>query len=806
VRILPRTWAADALIACAIGLTAFVIGATYSRIPDVQAGASYFQETMGPAVAFACGHGLAAVSAPGLDAFLARRADTFDCSQLSGAARDSKLTALQSASRYLMIGLGLAWMVGGVSWSGLWWFYGGLFASVAVLAFASARLAFGRILSALIAIALMTSTLQLGALPHLRDYSKAPFFAAMTLLTMLVLLRPQSPRALLGWSAVAGAVMGIAFGVRFDMTMMLAIFMSAVVFATPGSLREQWKQRLAAVGAGAAAFVLLALPVILSFELGNNTFHVVLLGFAEPHEAALALSPPPYHLGTLYNDSFISAVVNTSWQRQHGSSRLFALDTPEYGQAASEYFRHIALQFPADLVVRAWAAVAKLFQLPFEGSVAVPTNLRAGALESLLLSRATVVGWINWLAPWAAVLAPVALVAAAAVNVRVAALAIGACLVLGGMTSLQFQSRHVFHLELLALLALGTAAHGVARLRRRPEGERWSPMPVAILAAILILASVVPTWALRRYQDTSVRALFARYDAAVVSEAPIVTTNGTTSLVTMASMQHPSDEALSASFLAAAIGGPACDFDEVSGTIRYEAAQNAADFSRPFAIRVPMSGQPARLWFAVYEHRSGRADSDYRFAGLEVPTARIGCVVGIGRVAAATQPLWIDGTQDSTWADRPLFARLVTIERGIENHPVTYVSPPDADFTRSELSRTLTPLPAAEYVASVAAIEDQRVAVQGIASPAGYLVSWPAGRVPRSRVLIAEGELRSGGLVVGLERNNSWAAQVPVTTRGPFRIAIRVPEDGDYRPVIANNRAGGALWTSLTIERIGWTE
>jgi hypothetical protein len=802
-----RKPAADVLIACAIGLAAFAIGGSYARIPGVQAGASYFQETMGPAVAFACGHGLAVVAGPGLDAFLSRRADTFDCSTLPGPSPDKKLTALQSASRYLMIGLGLAWIVGGVSWSGLWWFFGALFACVAVLAYAAARLAFGRALSALVAMVLMTSTLQLSALPHLRDYSKAPFFAVMTLLIMLVLLRPQSPRALLGWSAVAGAVMGIGFGVRFDMTTMLGTFMAAVMFATPGRLREQWRQRLAAVSVSAVTFVLLALPVILSFELGNNTFHVVLLGFAEPHEAALALSPPPYHLGTLYNDSFVSAVVNASWQRQHGPSPLFPLDTPEYGKAATEYFRSVALQFPADLVIRAWAAVAKLFQLPFEGSVAVPTNLQPGALESLLLSRAAVVAWINWVAPWAAVVAPVALLAAAAVNVRVASMAIAACLILGGISSLQFQARHVFHLELLALLALATAAQAVLRARRwRAEAERPSFMPVLILTAALILISVVPTWALRRYQDASVRELFSQYGTALVTESPVVTRIGANSLVTIGTRPQPSAETLSASFLAADFGGPACDFDEVAGTIRYKAAQDAADFSRPFVVRVSTSSQPARLWFAVYEHRAGQAASDYEFAGLEVPTAKSGCVVGMGRVESATQPLWVDGTQDATWASRPLFARLSTVERGIERSRVTYVSPPDAEFTRSQLSRDVTPLSGAEYVASVAAINGERVTVQGIAAPAGYLVSWPAGRASSSQVLIAEGELHSGGFVVGLEQDSAWTTQVPVTTRGRFRIAIRVSADGDYRPVIANNRAGGALWTSLTIDRIGWVQ
>lgn len=803
----------DPVIAAALGLLAFAIGSWYDRLPDVQRSASYYQETFGPAVMLACGHGLASTgdlsSQPALRDFLERRVDAFDCGAL--VPGPGKLTALQSASRYLMSAVGLAWFVGGISWSGLWWVFALLFAIVAVLTYLSARLILNRALAAAVSLAIMTSSMQISALPHLRDYSKAPFFTAMVLITLTVVMRPLSSRALYLWSALAGLLIGIAFGVRFDMTLFLAIFVGAVVFLTPGTLQTDWRRRIAAVALCGAAFVLAAMPVLLSFQLGNNSWHVVILGLAEPHQVALDLRRSAYHLGTLYNDSFIAATVNSYWQRGTGTATVWPLDTPEYGAAAAGYFREVARQFPADMVMRAWAAIYKVFRLPFEGSVALPPSIVPDSLAGRVLgARAAALAWINWLAPWAAVIPIAALLAMARFHLRATLLGVSGCLFLGGMSSLQFQIRHVFHLELIAMLLVATvvqsATERVRRWRAAPSTRPGSWTPVLILTTVLVALAVTPTWALRLHQQSSVRDLFTRYGAAVTPATPVLTmADEATTLATPAAADAAGAASLSTQFFAADFGGAHCDYDEIDGVIRYRAPTLSGDFSRPFSVHIPPSPETTRLWFAAYSLRDAQLNGRYEFAGVEIPTKRAACLVGLARLNDVRAfPLLVDADLEPGWESAPLYLTLNGLEHPLVVRPTTYSWPPDADFTRSQLTRPVAPLGAVtDYVARIATASPS-ITVQGIASPTAYLITWPPSHQPSSALLIATGELKSGGVVLGLERNGAWASQVPITVAGRFRVAIQPPGDGQYRVVIANNREGGGLWTSLSVDSLGW--
>lgn len=803
-----------------IAIAGFVIGGRYAQLPQVVAGASYYQETMAPSVMFACGRGLLNINpsaAPELVEFLARKRDAFDCATIPDSAID-KLTSLQSASRYLLIAVGVAWKLGGISWSGLWWFLGVLYGSVGALAYLAARTLGGRVMALIVAFLLITSSLQLGVLPHLRDYSKAPFFNAMLLITLIVVTRPSSARALIGWSAAAGALMGIAFGVRFDMMLFLAIFLAALALATPGSIREQWRMRAGAIAACLAAFAIVALPVLRSFELGNNSWHVIILGFAEPHQSALELRTPAYQLGSLYNDSFVSAVVNSTAIRIHGDGALRPLDTPEYGAAASEYFNLVARQFPADLVARAWAGVVQLFRLPFDSWRVIPTLLSPdSSVGALLTARAIVLTWIAWSLPWLPALAIVTLLVAAARRLRLALLGLGACLFLGGMSSLQFQGRHVFHLESLAFLLSAVAVEGgiKAARRLRREGfaalaaERRHVVSVAVVAIILVLGVTVPLMALRRHQQSSVMEMFESYNRAAVLNEPFhreSLANG----VTMIAFDEDRDAGgavLSSDLIAADFGGPHCDYDDVSGVIRYASAHQGADFSRPFAVHVPPAPAVTRMWFGAYTLRDARPGRGYAFAGLEVTSASAACVAALVRVDDVNKfPLLVDASLEPGWESTPLFLKFRRFESS-DVRPMTYVWPAEQSLTRSSLTRALiAPGEATDFVARIATVTgNSRVSASGITSPAAYLASWTPATVDDTQLLIAEGELRSGGVVFGIQRDGAWAAQVPVTAAGRFRVAIQPPGAGPYRVVIANNRAGGAVWTSLSVDRVGWT-
>src|SRR5262249_24513923 len=93
---------------------------------------------------------------------------------------------------------------------------------------------------------------------------------------------------------------------------------------------------------------------------------------------------------------------------------------------------------------------------------------------------------------------------------RMAVAALATILALGMSPALQFQARHVFHLELLSLSVMGICI-------RVPSMGPWTRTGVvragAVGAAFLVLAAV-PLIALREIQQRSATALLATYEAA----------------------------------------------------------------------------------------------------------------------------------------------------------------------------------------------------------------------------------------------------------------------------------------------------
>ena len=828
-----RTFAIEAVLTALCALAGVWLGTAYTRMPDVISTAAYYQSSMAPSVLFACGRGFTNLArAPEQEAelgpllaFLEQRTDRFDCGQLPPVITEVPFSALQSASRYLLLGIGTAWKITGVSWRGLAWVYGLIYGTVGALAYAVARRVLGRASSLIVVAVFVTSAAQLGELPHFRDYLKVPFFLALFAILLHVVMRPMSTRRLVLWSAAAGAVTGIGFGIRFDMVAFLAFFLGALLVFLPGSLWHQWRWRLLAGAAAVTAFLVMTFPILRAFQLGNNSSHVVILGFADQHESAWGLRRM-YQIGTVYYDGYVAAAVNSYWQRQTGSDRLHLLDSPEYGRAGADYLRAIAWMFPADLLARAWACVPALARHSVE-PVLLPHALPEGSLAGSLLDlRMSIMSWLTRVLPWLSLMPLVASIGLAAFNVRLSLLAVSAWLFLAAVSSLQFQARHIVHLELVSLLLIGVALDWVVRRAWRvavgrqtesaPVGRQslWAAARrVAAVTAALALLLVVPLAVLRAVQAPKVRALYHSYSAGLseartFSATPIADNRV---LVTLPATLAAGSSSLRTRFVAADFGGSGCGFYLVTATIRYDTARADNDFSRPLTVPVPEApGETARAWFASYDFDDPAGIDSHRFAGLELPVAQLPCLVAIAQVdTVEALPLLVDAVLPPRWEDGKLYAIFQRWETDAVN-PVPRVNYaiPDGLPVRSRVgARTLAPIRSAiDYQDRIVTMEDDhRIVVSGSTSPLGYLVAWVAAPAARSALLVAEGELVAGGLTIGLERDRAWAEQVQVTTPGRFRVVIEISQDGEYRPVIAN-LSGQSRSTRFQIDRIGWVQ
>jgi hypothetical protein len=219
------------------------------------------------------------------------------------------LTSLQGATRYLMTAAGLVWRVTGVNFHALDGLIAGCFAVAITAAFVGVRLVCGRTIALAVVLLWMFSYRHLENLPHLRDYSKAPFFMVL-LAAMALVTAERSARSLIAVGAVFGAVQGLGFGMRTDVALnfvpfFIALF-AAAMFGRMRSLR--WRLACAAVSVG--MFIAVSLPILRSYASQSSLWHVVLLGFTAPYDENLDIGfpRPAYSFPYAHNDSYIETV------------------------------------------------------------------------------------------------------------------------------------------------------------------------------------------------------------------------------------------------------------------------------------------------------------------------------------------------------------------------------------------------------------------------------------------------------------------------------------------------------------------
>jgi hypothetical protein len=109
-----------------------------------------------------------------------------------------------------------------------------------------------------------------------------------------------------------------------------------------------------------------------------------------------------------------------------------------------------------------------------------------------------------------------------------------------------------------------------------------------------------------------------------------------------------------------------------------------------------------------------------------------------------------------------------------------------------------------ETIIPPATVHGGEVRLHGFpASPTAYGVVSKTYRLSRGMVAAASGTIEHGGLTFGLlDASNRWAASVS-PAKGPFRAAVTVPADGDYRLIVANNVPPGQRRNAVTVTRVG---
>jgi len=237
-----------------------------------------------------------------------------------------------------------------------------------------------------------------------------------------------------------------------------------------------------------------------------------LLGLADIYDRRLGVGDARYQVVHRYFDREPCAVLHAYGAHVAGGAQpLYSFDTPAYEAIGRAYTWEFAKTFPADIALRSWAAVLRtLDELTTGPSNPSPQDVYGSAFLAFYDLHAQLSAWSARPARYA-VLAALVLLA-----IRRPRLGLGVLFLLlyfAGHSAIQFASRHMFHLQFLALWPLGfLLSNGWRRvpgLSPVLAGQR-----AAVLLAIMITLYLVPNAVLRAWQEARVQALGQRIESA----------------------------------------------------------------------------------------------------------------------------------------------------------------------------------------------------------------------------------------------------------------------------------------------------
>ncbi len=645
----------------------------------------FYQPYMPELVYWACGSGFVhpAVVPKVLSDFLSVRATTFDCSLLDRSLALEPCGIFLQGHLYLASAVAALWRFSSIDYRSLWPLVSLLVGAYACGCFVLLRLFFDRRAAAAGAVVLTLSPVMLSMTIYLRDYGKAPFFIwAIVLLVLTV--RARSLRATLLCAIAAGAIVGTGYGFRSDVFILLPV---GLVFLAVGLGPRAWLRRTGGCAAFAGAALLLASPMLIPGGTAGSSaggFGFLLMeGLSEPFRAYLDLGPTPYDFGQRYSDELVLSSIaaelrlgDPGWDAREGAA--FQTVTQSVTRSGG-YVRNWLPSFSGDLATQAIKSAAWIVGFP---ALVSPRRLgidpggpvRAGPRAAQFVSPLYNLLGRSWLPV-------VCLAGLIAFFWRVDSVspreALALFLMLGALLAypiVQFSIRHVFHLEFIWVAALLSLIHLPSR---RAE---WRSISIRFAAsvAVIVIAIFGVRAGLTAYQDRSLAQLFGSLLGAprelVTDRASSVPGDGKAvfavplpdqyrSLVegrfdsmtsNMGAFGLQADVRAAADRLLLTIGGPGCDQEKLTLSVRYA---KRPEVWQPFDHDLTIERQDARGSTTVLIPAFYRP-TQY-LSGIEIPATQAGCIMKIERLNGTTVlPIILTAILSPGWQQQPLHRSL----------------------------------------------------------------------------------------------------------------------------------------------------
>jgi hypothetical protein len=654
-----KPWKADLLMVAMLAIFGFLSGSSaINHYIDQGKKANFNQVHFSSTVMMACGHGFNDVNTsavPGLQDFLARKTDTFNCAGIPEGVELKKPFQWQQFYFYLLSVIAIFWKLTSISWSGLWPVYGTMLAFTLVSLYSLFRLGIGQVLAGLGIILVALSLTWLNTFPHLYYFLKAPFiFAVLAVMGHLVLRPPERWNLWLGLTFLLGAILGVSLGFRRDLMVMVPLATFVILFCRVGNPFRHFKKTVSGLAAFAAGFVIAGWPLIETLSTGSNSGHIFMLGLSSTFTSQLGIEPSFYDWGQTYHDSYNRYLINVAAWINDNVTKALHISNHDYDVAGISYFLEIFRHFPGDFFLRFLASVkanVNLFEI--RGYNFGLFSYAVTALAFLGLARRNL---------WAAGLTFVML------------------LYVAGYPSLLFRSSDRFFLSFIPVFAGGMIVQFLFTTLIENNFSLWNKPAHSLIFCLresLILTSrnqiiflvfalvsiLAPLWGLRAYQTYHLDAFLRPYWTAERQELKVKSIHTENSMEIREydffhdppiGVNEKRGMNIGFSYVVAEFDRKRCSKGTFDIEPRYDAKDPWHRFKRPMKVDLNKGEQRIRVFIPALWYLNNT-----RLGSIALPAERSKCLVSVGRITQPkTLPVLMFMSMPDTWDSEKLYMGL----------------------------------------------------------------------------------------------------------------------------------------------------
>ncbi|HNY85148.1 MAG TPA: hypothetical protein PKN23_01530 [Candidatus Hydrogenedentes bacterium] len=531
--------------------------------------------------------------------------------------------------RYLYTLVGVLWRVFGISWAVVKALRILFFCVMMISVYAVFRLAMNRpwSLTATFFVLLASDTLSYSQ--NIRDFSKGAFFLPAVFLTGWLVTRPCKVGTLMLAAGFLGILTGVGIGFRTDVMMCLPPALLGILFCPLVNGRGAIRTRLASLAIFVLVFCGFGAPILSAgWGTGINAYDAI-LGCSTLFSDNLHLGRTSYEKMPVNDDDLIGAAIDSRAARLEETR----IPTSSQGENRRIFFRDMVLDFPADMLVRFYAAALWVLRLD-NGS------LRLDFIPALCAVLLAAAAWKDPRRAWLLFL-----------------LTMYFC----GYVCLQTDYRHKFHLFLIPVLVVFLPCSVIAqacwrRMRGRgmppPTGKggranwrrRAAGMTAFLLSAALLIALPFPL--LRAWQHHRLAKVVPLYTTARLERVETDEERLGDWTLFQRRVHEPAHSGMRPTgFVTAeywvAEFAPSPSWRPV--WIQYQhSADGLVTYSHGFHITPSKAGDdgPVRYFFPVYEEQDLRSDRWKLFCGVAVPRTQAADFRGLFRVTDAEKFPW----------------------------------------------------------------------------------------------------------------------------------------------------------------------